>query len=377
MLPQLRPLLASAILMVVLWSCGQKEQQKPTQPQEIPVTVMDVNTQTATYQDQYPGTVIALNEVELRPQVSGFISGVHFKDGARVKKGQLLYSIDAQLYAANYDQAVAALHVQEANLARAQKDADRYHALAENDAVATQLVDNAEAALEVARKQTEAAKANIKAVQTNVRYTKVVAPFSGTIGISQVKPGSPVTAGQTLLNTVSTDSQLAVDFNVDQKEIYRFTQLIQDNKAADSTFTLAFGKQVYPYPGKIALLDRAVDSQTGTIKVRLTFPNPANTLRAGMTGNVLVRSDTNNNAVVIPNKAVTEQLGEFFVYVIADSSKVSQRRIETGRVIGSNIIVEEGLNKGDKIVVEGVQNLKEGSKVSIQANKASNLAKTK
>jgi membrane fusion protein (multidrug efflux system) len=123
--------------------------------------------------------------------------------------------------------------VQEANLAKAEKDAERYRALAAQDAVAAQLVDNAEAALQVARKQRDAAKANISGVQTSVRYTKVYAPFNGLIGISQVKTGTAVTAGQTILNTVSSDDNLAVDFNVDQKEIFRFSKML-NAKQSDS-----------------------------------------------------------------------------------------------------------------------------------------------
>jgi len=197
----------AALLMAGIFSCGKKDQQQqPTAPPAVNVTMAEVKTAPASFHDEYPGTVVPLNEIELRPQVSGFITGIHFKDGARVRKGQLLYSIDAQLYNANYDQAVANLNVQEANLARAQKDADRYHELEKNDAVAKQLVDNADAALEVAKRQAEAAKANIKGVQTSVRYTRVVAPFDGVIGISAVKVGAPVTAGQTILNTVSTDT---------------------------------------------------------------------------------------------------------------------------------------------------------------------------
>src|SRR5213079_2200236 len=118
----------------------------------------------------------------------------------------------------NYEQAIANSKVQEANLQKAQKDANRFHELEKNDAVAKQLVDNADAALEVAKKQVEASKANIQAVQTGVRYTKVFAPFDGVIGISLVKTGAAVSAGQTLLNTVSTDNPVAVDFNADQKE---------------------------------------------------------------------------------------------------------------------------------------------------------------
>lgn len=352
--------------LVFLTACGSsKEQAPPAAPPPAKVTVQPVIKMDAVYYDEYPATINALNQVELRPQVSGFISGVYFKDGARVHKGQLLYSIDQQLYAANYQQAVAGLSVQEANLNKAQKDANRFHELDKNDAVAKQLVDNADAALEVAKKQADAARANIQAVQTNVKYTKVYAPFDGLIGISAVKPGAAVTAGQTLLNTVSSDKELAVDFNVDQKEIYRFTKLMSDApKKADSTFSLAFGTDVYPYPGKIALLDRAVNAQTGTIKARLIFPNNKNLLIAGMNGTVRVKNNSATQSLLIPYKAVTEQLGEFFVYVPNDSNKVSQRKILPGKQIGPNVIVKDGLKDGESVVVEGVQNLREGAAIN-------------
>ena len=337
----------------------------PVAPPPVKVTVQPVVLADAVYYDEYPATVSPLNQVDLRPQVSGFITGVHFKDGDRIKKGQLLYSIDAQLYAANYQQAVAGLKVQEANLNKAQKDANRFHELDKNDAVAKQLVDNADAALEVARKQADASRANIQAVQTNVKYTKVYAPFDGVIGISAVKTGAAVTAGQTLLNSISSDKELAVDFNIDQKEIYRFTKFMNEKPAAtDSIFTLAFGNDIYPYPGKISLLDRAVNPQTGTIKARLIFPNNKNLLIAGMNGTVRVKNNAAAQSILIPYKAVTEQLGEFFVYVPNDSNKVSQRKLVLGKQIGINVIVKEGLKNGEKVVVEGVQNLREGAMIN-------------
>ena len=337
----------------------------PTAPPPVKVTVQPVVLADAVYYDEYPATVSPLNQVDLRPQVSGFITGVHFKDGDRVRKGQLLYSIDAQLYAANYQQAVAGLKVQEANLNKAQKDANRFHELDKNDAVAKQLVDNADAALEVARKQADASRANIQAVQTNVKYTKVYAPFDGVIGISAVKTGAAVTAGQTLLNSVSSDKELAVDFNIDQKEIYRFTKFMNEKPTVtDSIFTLAFGNDIYPYPGKISLLDRAVNPQTGTIKARLIFPNNKNLLIAGMNGTVRVKNNGAAQSILIPYKAVTEQLGEFFVYVPNDSNKVSQRKLILGKQIGINVIVKEGLKDGEKVVVEGIQNLREGAMIN-------------
>lgn len=349
-----------AILFAV--ACNNNSSNAPAAPPPAKVVLEPVRTGSAVFYDEYPATVTPLNQVELRPQVSGFVTGIHFRDGDRVKKGQLLYSIDAQLYNANYEQAVANLSVQEANLAKAEKDAERYRELAKHDAVAAQLVDNAEAALQVARKQRDAAKANINGVQTSVRYTKVYAPFNGLIGISQVKSGTAVTAGQTILNTVSSDDELAVDFNVDQKEIFRFSKMMNE-KRSDSTFTVSFGGEKYPAPGKLAFLDRAVDPQTATIKARLIFPNNEKLLRAGMNGIVRVKNYAPSASVIIPYKAVTEQLGEYFVYVPADSNKVSQRRIMLGRQVGSGVIVNDGLKVGDSVVTEGVQNLREGAMI--------------
>jgi membrane fusion protein (multidrug efflux system) len=366
--------IASLLLMA---ACGNKANTPPPPPPP-QVTVEDVRATDAVYFDEYPATITPLNQVELRPQVSGFITGVHFADGAKVRKGQLLYSVDAQLYAANYQQAVANLQVVEANLNKAEKDAARYHELDKADAVAKQLVDNADAAVQVAQRQAAAARANIQGVSTSVRYTKVFAPFDGIIGISLVKTGAAVTAGQTLLNTVSADGELAVDFNVEQKDIFRFANILNEKpKAGDSTFTLAFEGEAYPQPGKLVLLDRAVNPQTGTIKARLVFPNKENLLKAGMNGTVRVKNNSSTQALVIPYKAVVEQLGEYFVYVPGDSSKVSQRKVVLGKALGADIIVKDGLKQGEKVVTQGVQNLREGSKVTIGAPAAAGAATKK
>ncbi|WP_315824436.1 efflux RND transporter periplasmic adaptor subunit [Paraflavitalea speifideaquila] len=204
----------------------------------------------------------------------------------------------------------------------------------------------------------------MRAVQTNVRYTTILAPFDGTIGISQVKVGGPIYAGTTILNTVSSDNPMAVDFAINQKELYKFIQLQQNGtRPQDSVFLIAFGNDVYPFAGSIGLIDRAVDPQTGTIKTRLVFPNPKSMLKAGMSSTVRVKGNTAAAAVIIPYKAITEQLGDFFVYVEGDSSKVTQRKVVLGRQIGSDVIIRDGLQEGETIVVQGVQNLREGAKI--------------
>lgn len=353
-------------LMAGVISCGGNQQnQQKAGPQAIPVTTTSVELSNAEYYDEYPGTVTALNQVELRPQVTGYITGIYFKDGDRVRKGQRLYSIDQQVYNANEQQAIANVQVQETNLVKAQKDADRYHELDKQDAIAKQQVDYADAALEAAKKQVEAAKASLNAVRSNVGFATITAPFDGTIGISQVRTGTSVVAGQTILNTVSTDNPVGVDFVVDQTEIYRFSQLQQAKKAGDSTFSIVFGGDVYPQHGSVTFIDRAVDAQTGTIKTRLVFPNDKNMLRPGMSTTVRVLNRNTEQAMIIPLKAVTEQLGSFFVYAVTDSNTVTQKKVSIIRQLGNRAVIKDGIAVNEKIVVEGVQNLREGAAISI------------
>jgi membrane fusion protein (multidrug efflux system) len=352
------------VLTILIASCGKNDQGMQAPP-AVQVAVHTVTTTDASFFEEYPAVVRALQEVELRSQVSGYITAIHFREGDRVKKGQRLYSIDQQQSEASYAQAQANLAVQEANLEKARRDVERYRELDKQDAIAKQQVDYAEAAYEAAQKQVDAAKATVRGVQTNVRYTTIVAPFDGTIGISQVRLGSSVSPGQTLLNTVSSDDPIAADIVVDQSEIYRFSQYLANKKTneKDSIFRLAFKGQEYPRPGNISFIDRAVDPLTGTIRMRFVFPNPDHALRSGMNGTLKVLSRV-NQSVVIPYKAVNEQLGEFFVYV-ADSAKATQRKVILGQQVGRDIIIKEGLSSGQLVIVEGIQNLREGAAIQV------------
>ncbi|QES87572.1 efflux RND transporter periplasmic adaptor subunit [Rhizosphaericola mali] len=353
-------------LFVVLASCGNKSDKAGAASMmpdpNAPVFVTDtvVGASDATFGEQYPGSVTAFQQVNLTPQVTGYITGIHFKDGQRVTKGQLLYSIDQEVYNANLSNAQATIAVQEAAVVKAQQDYNRYHELEKNDAIAKQQVDYADAALVSAQKQLAAAKASARSLNSNVRFTKIYAPFSGTVGISQVRMGMAVFAGQTVLNTISTNNPIAVDFNVDQTLLNRFTEL---QKSQAKAFKISLGADsVYGQLGSVALIDRAADMQTGTVKVRLTFQNDKDLLKPGMNATVLVGD--NKQSILIPSKAIFEQLGEFSVYVIGDSDKVAPRALKLGANTGVYTAVLSGLNAGDKIVVDGTQKLHAGSKIT-------------
>ncbi|MBD2755210.1 efflux RND transporter periplasmic adaptor subunit [Spirosoma validum] len=359
---------AVTVLVIVVTACGgKKDEQQQAPPPPTAVTAVKAEKGSATYYDEFPATVTPLLEVEIQPQVAGNITGIFFQDGQRVSKGQKLYTIDPQQYRATYDQAVANLNVQKANLNRAQKDANRYNVLAEQDAVAKQLVDNANATLEAAKMQVAASQASIEQVATNLKYTTIHAPLDGTIGISQVRLGAAVAPGSTPLNTISSDNPIAADLQIDESQIPRFLKLQnQRNVLQDSTFVLLLPSgQPYKYPGSVRIVDRAVDPQTGTLRVRVAFPNPDKQLKPGLNGNVRVKNNTGQPQLLIPYQAVTEQMSEYFVFVVGDSSKVNQKKVTLGARINDKVIVKNGLNEGELVVTEGTQKIREGAKVKV------------
>ena len=177
--------------------------------------------------------------------------------------------------------------------------------------------------------QVKASQSNVANVATTVKYSTIFASFSGTIGISQVKMGSLVTANQTLLNTISSDNPMAVDIQVDQSYIPRFIKLKQLNSAGkDSIFVLQLpDNSIYDQTGNVSFIDRAINPQTGTIKIRLIFSNPKNVLRDGMNANVKIKNNNNDSLfLLIPHKAINEQMGEYFVFVVNDSNKAIQHK---------------------------------------------------
>jgi RND family efflux transporter MFP subunit len=356
-------LLVFLIVVAGLNSCSNTTVPPPPPP--VSVNTYKVKPGTAFFYISYPATVTAVNQVEVRPQVAGYITGIFFTEGQEVKKGQKLYQIDQQQYQGAYEQAVAQLHVNEANLAKLQQDADRYEELGRQDAIAKQTVDHALEDLQAAKKQVEAAKANVSAVEVNLRYSTIYAPLSGTIGISQVKVGASVTPGSTELNVISSDNPIAVDVALDETLI---PFLEKENKKdqqqkSDSTFTLILADQSkYAYPGKIFIIDRAVDPQTATIKVRLLFDNPDNFLKVGMSANLRILNNSKNESLLIPYRACVEQMAEYFVYVVNDDT-VAQRKVFLGQRIRDLVVVKSGLSENEDIVVDGVQKLKDGTKV--------------
>jgi len=344
-----------------------------------PVNVVEAQKSEALYYDKYQGIAVALNTVELRSQVGGFITGIFFKEGDVVTKGSPLYEIDRRKFVAAYEQANANVLSAKANLVKAQKDIDRYNMLLKADAVARQTVDQAAAAFETAQSQVAVARAALASAATDLSYATIRAPFTGRIGISQVKLGAQVTPGTTLLNTISTGNPIGVDVVINEQDINRFYKIQQH--ASDTTFKLQLSDgTTYAQNGKIFAIDRGVNNQTGSIKVRVQFPNANDVLRDGMSCVLQVLNDNSGERVQIPYKAITEQMGEFFVFTVRDTTvkdtaadkTIKDRRdtlahqvkVVLGQRIQSNVIIMQGVKPGDKVVTEGFQRLRDGGKVT-------------
>jgi RND family efflux transporter MFP subunit len=352
-----------AAMAITISSCGNKAPQQDAAPPATPVNVVTAEKAQALYYDKYQGTVTSLNLVELRSQVSGFITGIFFKEGGIVTKGTPLYEIDKRKYQAAYQQARANLMSAKANLSKAQKDIDRYNMLLKNDAVARQTVDQATASFETAQSQVAVAQAGVQSAATDLSYATIRAPFTGRIGISQVKLGAQVSPGTTLLNTISTGNPIGVDVVINEQDINRFYKL--QKASTDSTFRLQLSDGTsFNRTGKIFAIDRGVSDQTGTIKVRVQFPNADDQLKDGMSCVLQVLNNNSGDRVQIPYKAVIEQMGEFFVFVSQDTI-AQQRKVKIGQRIQSNVIVMEGIKPGEKVITEGFQRLRDGGKITL------------
>ena len=359
----------SLLLGIALWLAGCGGDSAPPAPPPAPVTVQTVGKSTITSYQTYPGTVVPLEEVQLRAEVTGQVTKILFEEGQTVTKGQQLYEINPRVYQSQYGEAQANVARARANYQQAQRDAERYTRLHEQDAIAKQAYENALTELESAKTQLEAAQSTANVAQTNLQFSKITAPFTGTIGITEVELGDLVSAGQTTLNTLSTTDPMAVDFEVNEKQLPRLLQLLE--QPADSVFTIRLpdGSDYDAY-GELMLIDRAVNRQTGTIRARLKIPNENGYLRAGMNCTVRVRQRSDEPQLTIPYRAVNQQMGEYFVFVLGDSSKVEERRINLKQRVDEQAVVQDGLEEGERIAVSGIQKLKDGAKVAVKEKKS-------
>jgi membrane fusion protein (multidrug efflux system) len=363
--------LLGLVATFALAACGQK--QAGGMPQA-PVKVMAVTvapSSTIAYADKV-GEVRGSQEVDLRARVGGILLKTHFEDGSLVEQGQLLFSIDAREFRAQVASAQARVAAAEANLFRARQDVARYKPLLADEAISRQVYDNAVAAAEQAQAEVNASKAALQESQLGLDYAEVRSPLSGRIGVAQVFPGGLVTAGQTVLATLSSDDPAWVYFTISEAELLAFEKrhkgrtVAADDPQLNVQLILSDGS-FYPLPGRINFSDRALDAATGTYRLRATFPNPDHRLLPGLFARVRATGGEIKDALIVPDRAVQEQLGRYFLTVVGAGDKAELRPVEVGPRFGNRQVIKSGIAAGDRVVVEGIQKARPGQPLQVVA----------
>ncbi|HUI61554.1 MAG TPA: efflux RND transporter periplasmic adaptor subunit, partial [Steroidobacteraceae bacterium] len=346
--------------------CGCKKAAPAPPPPPI-VQVMDIATTNAPSSIEFIGQLDSPQNVEVRARVEAFVDQMLFIEGTNVNAGDPLFKLDDRPYKEKLDAAKGSLGEAEAALAKYRTDVARYQPLAEKRAVPKQVLDNALASVDVGKAAVFSAQARVESAVLDLGYCDVRAPISGLIGAKQVSIGELVGKGSpTLLATISTLDPIWFYCNVSEDQYLRAQTV--DRRAGMKleelpiTLILANGTE-HPDKGKIVFLDRAVDAKTGTLRVRAAFPNPDKLLRPGMFARIKVDLGVRRDSILVPERAVAELQGKNFVWVIGADNKAAQRPVKVGEQADQGLLILEGLKAGERIVVEGLQKLREGALV--------------
>jgi membrane fusion protein, multidrug efflux system len=343
----------------VLCSCSSGE-PKPVPPPP-GVTVFTVVQQDVPVYQEWVGTMAGNIDAEIRPKVEGFLLTKLYSEGSFVKKGQAMFQLDERQSQAAVQQAQG--HLEEANaaLAQAQIDVRRYTPLVQQKAVSQAELDKATSRERAATAQVAAGQAVLDNAKLNLTWATVVSPISGISGIAKVGVGDLMTPN-TIMATVSALDPVYVDFSIAEQDYLRFAR-DKTGRGADLELILGDGT-VYPRRGHSLLVNREVDSRTGTIQVRAEFPNPTNVLRPGQYARVRSKTEVRKNALLIPQRAITELQGIYQVGVVDSENKVTIRSVKTGPQFGDMWVIESGLQPQEQVVVDGLQRLRDGMTVA-------------
>jgi membrane fusion protein (multidrug efflux system) len=303
----------------------------------------------------------------IHAQITGDVWRRAYKEGREVKKGDLLFEIDPRPFEAILGQAQANMAQAEAQQGKTELDVNRYTPLAKEQAISQQDLDDAVQANLVAKAQVVAAKAAVQQAQLNVDFTRMISPINGVAGISKVDVGDLVSPSSGDLTTVSTMDPIKVNFFLSEHE-YLYAVKRPDasgwrsDRGPDLELLLSDGS-TYDHKGLVDAVDRQVDDKTGTIHLTGLFSNPDKILRPGLFVRVRALVGTRANALLVPQRAVSELQGKYLVAAVESDHKISIRPVKVGERFGSDWVIEEGLKRGEQVVVEGVQKAREGQVV--------------
>lgn len=355
-------------VLCLLAACHEEVKVAPPPPPEVKVAEV-LQRDVPTYVEVI-GETRGNTEIEIRARVEGFIETVDYKEGTPVKKGQLLYTIDARPFESRLTTAKASQAEAEAQFARARQDVVRYEPLVAKNAISRQEYETAVSLEKAAAAVVEAAKSMVVQAEIDLSYTRVLAPDDGLAGRTEVYAGTLVGRGQsTLLTRISRTDPIHVRFSFPEKDYLamarkRGSGVTPEEASRTTTFELFTADgTIHPAPGTLVFVDRNVDARTGTIMVEAAFANPDQIVRPGQYGRIRATIDQKKGAILVPQRAVIEQQGVFSVMVLGEGDKVEQRLVTPAGRKDALWVIASGLKAGDRVVVEGLQKIRPGMQV--------------
>jgi membrane fusion protein, multidrug efflux system len=360
----------SGLFLLLVAACGSQEQAAapPTvSPPEVVVTT--VTPQTVPIYGEYIARTEARQTVEIMSRVEGFLDKILFEEGSQVKAGQLLFVIDQRPLNAALQEARGNLAHAKATLARARKDVERLQPLVADEAAPQMDLDHAEAEVEVGKATIERAAAALAIAELNLKFSEIRAPITGIIGKQEVAVGNVVRRDQTRLTSISSWDPMRVVFSISEADFLRRIQqthagnpFVPEKDATPFELILTDGS-VYPFRGSLSFLDRTLDLTTGTLNVYVSFPNPDRLLRPGLFGRVRVMVEAKPGTLMVPQKSVQVIQGVSSVLVVGEDDSVGLRIVTLGERFKDFFVVSQGLETGQRVVVEGLQKAIPGRKV--------------
>jgi multidrug efflux system membrane fusion protein len=360
-------------LVALLAACGQRQQQHAFTPPPPGVTVAKPVQKTVTDYDEYVGRFVAVNTVEVRARVSGYLEGVHFRDGQLVHQGDLLFSIDKRPFQNTLDQARANLVQARSNLTFTKADLERGQELVKEKTITEQLFQQRAQAYRNAQAAVSAMEAAVRQAELDLEFTELRAPIDGRIGDRKVSPGNLVTGGSggntTLLATIVSTNPIYFEFTFDEASFLRYQRMgnnghdVASRRGGVAVMLKLIDEKSFDHRGRMDFVNNVIDSSTGTIRARALFANPDGMFTPGMFGRVRVAGSAPYTALLVPDTAIGSEQARKYVLTIDAQDVARQKYVTLGQLVGNLRVIKSGLKADDEVIVEGIARVRAGQKV--------------
>ena len=364
------------VLLILFASCKEQEQTAQMQPPEIPV--FEVRQQDVPIYNELAGQIYGQKDIPIRARVDGLLEKISFEEGSRVRKGQLLYSIDPEPYMAEVAAQESLLAQAQTLMVNAKNELERYIPLAEMKAVSESDLDAAQASYDAARANVDAARANLRQARIRLGYCSIEAPIDGLIGATLAREGEYVgrNPNPVILNTLSRIDTVRVQFSISEAKYLQLfkaraagrsseevTREVQEGRMAPNVELILADGSLYDEKGSIDFVNSQINVSTGSLLIQASFPNPSRILRPGLYAKVRLQLTVAEDALLVPQRCLTELQGQYSVMVVDEKNTIATRPVEVVQRIGDMALIGKGVAPGEKVVVDALQKVRSGMQV--------------